>query len=141
MKIKNEMTERNTREPFLHTPIRTWNDPPRQVQHFTFVCTRQQKSCFAGKPELKKLSKSTCLSTNLRLFPKDEEGAGVWDGVAMMGAISSGPSILACRQEGKMKTPENFLACVGKKDLLHYPNPNNTSEELPSTNHCRHLEN
>ena len=76
MKIKNEMTERNTREPFLHTPIRTWNDPPRQVQHFTFVCTRQQKSCFAGKPELKKLSKSTCLSTNLRLFPKDEEGGG-----------------------------------------------------------------
>ena len=38
-----------------------------------------------GKPELKKLSKSTGLSTNLLFFPEEEAGVGDLREVAMMG--------------------------------------------------------
>ena len=37
------------------------------------------------KPKLKKLSKSTGLSTRRRFYLKEEKGVGVWHGVAMMG--------------------------------------------------------
>ena len=49
------------------------------------VLDRMRNLSLPGKPELKKLSKSTGLSTNRLFFLEEQEGVGVWREVAMMG--------------------------------------------------------
>ena len=86
-----------------------------------------------GKPKLKKLSKSTGLL-------KEEEGVGVWRGVAMMGAPPLDCWYQPAIRGVKRKDTRKLHGLCQKEDILHYPNPKNTSDELPCTNHCKHLE-
>ena len=76
-----------------------------------------------GKPELKKLSKSTCLSTSRRFYPKEEEGLEVWHGVAMLGGPPSRLSASACHQGVKRKDTRNLhgLSWYGGRPPLPEP--------------------
>ena len=82
-----------------------------------------------GKPELKKLSKSTGLSTRRFFFPEEEEGVWDWREVAMKGA-PYGLSLSVCHEWGKSKDTRKLHDLCCKEDLLHYPNPKEYLREV-----------
>ena len=91
----------------------------------------------------KKLRSSKGLSTTRFLLYLEQE-AGVWNGVAMMfrpllWTVDISLPLGEKRKERKKKL-EHVLVCAGKKDLLHYPIPQNTIEDLPSISHSWYLE-
>ena len=67
------------------------------------------------------------------LFPEEE--ARIWRRVTMVRRPQPAIGELKKRRHQK-----KLLVCSGKEDILHYLNSQIISEELPSTDHLRHLE-